>query len=141
MQEVQAAIADAPKASPSSEILLRLDNGQNSAVVRVVDRAGTVNVSVHANDQDLRSSLRSNLSDLTTQLNAQGLKAEGLKTSQSPSENRPDQGTKDQRSPNQQAGPQGDRQAPRERRGNSRWLEELQEQTSTNFANPGGKNS
>jgi hypothetical protein len=143
MQEVQTMVADSPKTGPSSEILLHLDTGGTSAAVRVVDRAGTVNVSVHASDQDLRSSLRSNLSDLTTQLNAQGFKAEGLKTasSQGSSENRPDQGARDQRSPNQQPAAQGERQSPRERRNSGRWLEELQEQTSANLANSGGKNS
>ncbi len=143
MQEVQTLIADSPKTGPSSEILLHLDNGQSSAAVRVVDRAGTVNVSVHASDQDLRNSLRSNLSDLTTQLNTQGLRADGLKTAspQNSSENRPDQGTRDQRAPSHQPSPQGDRQSPRERRNSSRWLDELQEQTSADLASSGGKNS
>jgi len=143
MQEVQALIADSPKTGPSSEILLHLDNGQSSAAVRVVDRAGTVNVSVHASDQDLRNTLRSNLSDLTTQLNTQGLRADGLKTAspQNSSENRPDQGGRDQRAPSHQPSPQGDRQSPRERRNSSRWLDELQEQTSADLANSGGKNS
>ena len=143
VQELQPLFAETPKTNPTSEILLQLDNGQTSAAVRVVDRAGTVNVSVHAADQDLRNSLRANLSDLSTQLNTQGLKTEAVRTVASQaSENRADQGPQEQRSPGQQHSfQQGDRQSPRERRPSAQWLEELQEQTSENLANTGGKNS
>jgi len=140
LQDLHALAADAPKTTAPSEIVLHLDNGQTSAAVRVVDRAGSVNVSVHASDQELRTSLRTNLNDLSSQLNAQGVKTESTRTgsSQASSENRQDQGPQDQRSngQQQQSSPQGDRQSPRGRRATAQWLNELQEQTS--FANPGG---
>ena len=138
LPEVQPLVAETPKTSASSEIVLQVANGQASAAVRVIERAGTINVAVHAPDQDLRSSLRSNLSDLATQLNAQGLKSDAQKTvaTQAAAENRPDPGTQDQRSPGQQhSAPQGDRQPQRDRRSASRWLEELQQQTSVNPGN------
>ena len=133
-----------PRTNPSNEILLNLGNGQSSAAVRVVDRAGTVTVSVHASDQDLRNSLRANLNDLTTQLSAQGVKTEVLKTAstQSTPESRQEQGNPQQRGSGQQHSlSQNDRQSQRERRGNSQWLEELAEQTSASTVQPGGKNS
>ena len=144
LAEVRPLIAEAPKVSPSNEVLLHVGEAQSSAAVRVVERAGTINVAVHATDPDLRNSLRSNLSDLTAQLNAQGLKTEGVRTTsmQGASENRPDQGTHEQRSSGQQqSSHQGDRQGQRDRRGNGQWLEEFADQTSANAGNPGGKNS
>ncbi|HMD50941.1 MAG TPA: hypothetical protein VKG79_17635, partial [Bryobacteraceae bacterium] len=148
IQDIHALPADAPKTASPSEILLHLDNGQTSAAVRVVDRAGAVNVSVHASDQELRTSLRTNLNDLSAQLNAQGVKTESTRTASSlgSSENRSDQGAQDQRSNGQQQqqqqfSQQGDRQSPRGRRASAQWLDELQEQTSASIANPGGNNS
>jgi hypothetical protein len=128
----------------SNEILLSLGDGQNSAAVRVVDRAGTVTVSVHATDQDLRNSLRSNLGELSNQLNTQGIRTEVVKTAsaQPASENRPQQGGQEQRnSGQQQSFSQNDRQSQRERRANVQWLDELAQQTSTNTGQPGGSKS
>jgi len=145
LHEVQPVLPELPKPSVSSEILLHLNGtAQDSAAVRVVDRAGTVNVSVHASDPELRSSLRSNLSELASQLNGQGWKTEAVKTTVPPpnSGNTPDSGTHGQRSFNQQQSPaNSDRQFQRDRRPSSRWLEELEQQTSGNAGNSGGINS
>jgi len=144
LSELQPLNVTPPRVTSNNEILLNLGNGQSSAAVRLVDRAGTVSVTVHASDQDLRNSLRSNLSDLTTQLNAQGVKTEVLKTvsAQSPSENRQEQGGQQQRSSSQQHSlSQNDRQSQRDRRANSQWLDELAEQAGASTMQPGGKNS
>jgi len=70
-----------PRTSGSSEILLHLTgNDASSAAIRVADRAGSVNVSVHAADPVLRESLRSNLGELSNQLNAEGWKADVVKS-------------------------------------------------------------
>jgi hypothetical protein len=140
IQEIHVLPAESPKPSGTSEILLQVSDGQSSAAVRVVDRAGGVNVSVHAADQDLRTSLRANLNDLSAQLNTQGLKTDSVKTTtQSSPQGRSDQGPQDQRSGGQQhSAPQGDRQSPRGRRASALWLNELQEQTSTT-ANESGR--
>lgn len=142
--ELQPLNLAPPRTNPSSEILLDLGNGQTSAAVRVVDRAGTISVSVHASDQDLRNSLRSNLSDLTTQLNAQGVRTEVLKTvsAQAPPESRQEQGGQQQRGSSQQHSlSQNDRQSQRDRRANNQWLDELAEQAGASTLQPGGKNS
>ena len=142
--QMQALNLAPPRTNLNNEILLNLGNGQTSAAVRVVDRAGTVTVSVHASDQDLRNSLRANLSDLTTQLSAQGLKTDVVKTAsaQSSPESRQQQGNPEQRSSSQQhSSSQNDRQSQRERRGNNQWLEELAEQTSESTVQTGGNNS
>jgi hypothetical protein len=144
IQEIHVLPAEGPKTASPNEILLQVGDGQNSATLRVVDRAGGVNVSVHAADQDLRTSLRTNLNDLTAQLSGQGFKTESAKTtaSQSSSQGRSDQGPQDQRSEGQQhSAPQGDRQSPRGRRASTLWLNELQEQSSAVAGNPGGNNS
>ena len=142
--QLQALNLAPPRTNASNDILLNLGNGPTSAAVRVVDRAGTITVSVHASDQDLRNSLRTNLSDLTTQLSAQGLRTEVLKTAsaQSSPESRQEQPSQQQRGSSQQHSlSENDRQSQRERRGNDRWLDELTEQTSASIAKPGGKNS
>lgn len=144
LSELQPLNVAPPRLNPSNEILLNLGNGQSSAAVRLVDRAGTISVSVHASDQDLRNSLRSNLSDLTTQLNAQGVKTEVLKTvsAQPAPESRPDPGGQQQRSSGQPHSLfQNDRQSQRDRRANNQWLDELAEQASASTLQPGGKNS
>lgn len=139
IQDIHALTADAPKTTAPSEILLHLDSGQNTTAVRLVDRGGSINISVHAADQETRNTLRANLNDLSSQLNAQGLKTEiRTASSQGSSENRPDQGTQDQRSGGQHSQPQGERQSSRDRRASNLWLDELQEQTSATTANPGG---
>jgi len=144
LADVPQVAAEPPKLTAGGEIVLHLDNGQAAAAVRVMDRGGAINVAVHAADPQLRNNLRSNLSDLTSQLNAQGLKAETVKPAlaQGASENRPDQGDPQQRSSHQQQpSPQGERNGQRDRRGNGRWLEEFAEQTSASTANLGGTNS
>ncbi len=144
LSEPQPLNVAPPRMNLNNEILLNLGNGQSSAAVRLVDRAGTISVSVHASDQDLRNSLRSNLSDLTTQLNAQGVRTEVLKTvsAQSPPESRQEQGSQQQRPSSQQHSfSQNDRQSQRDRRASSQWLEELAEQAGASTLQPGGKNS
>ena len=80
IQDVPPILPEIPKPPASTEILLQLaGQNQSTASVRVVDRLGTINVTVHAADPDLRSSLRSNLSDLASQLTGQGYKTEMVK--------------------------------------------------------------
>ena len=143
LSEIHPLALETQKATPGSDILLHVENGAASAAVRVVDRAGAINVTVHASDPQLRGTLRSNLNDLTAQLNTQGLRTETIKTAPAPggSENRPDQGDPQQRSSQQPPSPfQGDRHSQRDRRGNERWLAEFDEQTSSS-SEPGGKKS
>ena len=147
VHEVQAILPESPKAaSANQEILLHLPGtNQSVAAVRLVDRSGTVNVSVHASDPELRTSLRSNLSDLASQLNGQGFKTEVIKPAviAAHADNAQDSRHDGQRSANQQqqSPTPGDRQPQRDRRANSsRWLEELNQKTSGNPDAEGGSN-
>ncbi|MBZ5610064.1 MAG: hypothetical protein LAP38_17515 [Acidobacteriia bacterium] len=146
LDNAQPVAPEPLKPNVSGQILLQLGTkDQASAAVRIMDRAGAVNVSVHAPDQDLRNSLRSSLGELTSQLNQQGWKAEVVKAPVAPvpmhSENRPDSGTQGQRSfSQQQSSGDGERQPQRDRRSNSRWLDEFEQQTSGNTGNSGGNN-
>ena len=140
LHEVQPIMPEAPRASAASEILLQLGDKDQAAAIRVSDRAGTVNVSVHATDGDLRSSLRSNLGDLASQLTHQGWKTEVVKTGAALTRGETSQDPQQdgQRSPGQQQGSsQGERQPQRDRRSSSgQWQAEFEEQTG----NSGGKN-
>jgi hypothetical protein len=133
-----------PKTSASSEILLHLtDNDQSAAAIRVVDRAGSVSVSVHASDPVLRESLRSNLGELSNQLAQQGWKAEMLKPAAlaAQSESQQDSHPGGQQSPQQQQqhSSGGERQSQRDRRTPSGiWQQELEQQISSGDAHPGG---
>jgi hypothetical protein len=141
-QESHLLAPDLPKAPASSEILLHLTDGDQSlASVRVADRAGSVNVSVHASDPVLRESLRTNLGELSTQLNQQGWRADVIRSAVAAThpEGQQDSRSPEQRGSQQQQSPGGDRQAQRERRGNGgQWRQELEQQTSGNDARPGG---
>ncbi len=143
MHEAQPVASDSPKASLNGEILLHLQgNDQSSAAIRLVDRAGSVNVSVHASDSDLRNSLRSNVGELVSQLNGQGWKADvdkpAIATVRAQTSQDPQSGG--QRSPGQQQPPSdGERQPQRDRRSSNRWLDELQQQTSSQSGSSGGK--
>jgi hypothetical protein len=140
-QEGHLLMPEMPRSSASSEILLHLtSDDQSSAAIRVADRAGSVNVSVHASDPVLRESLRSNLDDLSTQLNTQGWKADVLKSvaASMHSESQQDSHSSEQRSSQQQSSG-GDRQPQRDRRGNgSQWRQELDQQIAGGDARPGG---
>lgn len=145
VHDAQPVLADSPKLNLSGEILLHLQgNDQSSAAIRVVDRAGSVNVSVHASDTELRNALRSNVGELVSQLNGQGWKAEvdkpGISAARAQTSQDPQ--ADGQRSPGQQQSSNGsERQPQRDRRsGAGRWIEELQQQTSGQSGNPGGKN-
>lgn len=131
-----------PKTSASSEILLHLTgNDQSSAAIRVADRAGSVNVSVHASDPVLRESLRSNLGDLSNQLSSQGWRADVLKSSSIAAHagGQQDSHAGGERSSSQQQSSGGDRQPQRERRANGgQWQKELEQHTSGGSAHPGG---
>ncbi len=131
-----------PRTSASSEILLHLTgNDESSAAIRVADRAGTVNVSVHASDPVLRESLRSNLGELSTQLNAQGWKADVMKTAvvATHSESQQDSHAGGQRGSQQQQSSGAERQPQRGRRVNGgQWQQELDQQTTGGDALPGG---
>ena len=142
IQDVQPALPDVPKPPASAEILLQLaGHDQTNASVRVVERSGTVNVSVHSTDSDLRNSLRSNLSDLATQLTGQGYKTEMVRPAviAANTNNQHDSrqsGRESSGQPQQQFTPDG-RQPQRDRRANSdRWRDELEQETS---GAPGGK--
>lgn len=142
-QETHSLLPEMPKSSTGSEILLHLTDGdQSSAAIRVADRAGAVSVSVHASDPTLRDSLRSNLDDLSTQLNSQGWKADMIKTtaaishSESPQDGR---SGGERSSQQQQQGSGSDRQS-RDRRGNpGRWQQEFDQQITRGQAPAGGK--
>jgi hypothetical protein len=145
MQDLQPVPPETPKVAASSEIQLHLKaNDQTSASIRVTDRAGAVNISVHASDAQVRNSLRSNLSDLSAQLNTQGWKTEVVKTASVV--NRTDSG---QETPpggrhsfsQQQHSANTERQPDRNRHPNSgQWQDEFEEQITGNDANRGGKN-
>lgn len=144
VHEVQAILPEAPKTTPNAEILLHLPGkDQSIAAVRLFDRSGTVNVSVHTPDPELRNSLRSNLGELASQLNGQGFKTEVVKPTviAAHADNAQDSRHDGQRSANQQHhSTPGDRQPQRDRRTNpGRWREELEEETSRN-AYQGGAN-
>jgi len=136
MHEAQQILPETARPNAAAEIMLQLGGKDQAASIRVTDRAGTVNVSVHAADAELRSSLRTNLGDLATQLSHQGWKTEVVKTgtvlTRAETSQDPQQGG--QRSPNQhQPSSQGERQQQRERRSSSgQWLAEFEEQASGN---------
>jgi len=143
VHDVQAILPEAPKATPSAEILLHLPGkDQSVAAVRLVDRSGTVNVSVHASDPELRNTLRSSLGDLASQLNGQGFKTEVVKPTvvAAHADNAQDSRHDGQRSAShQQQSTPGDRQPQRDRRTNSgQWLEELEQETSGDAGTQGG---
>jgi hypothetical protein len=140
-QETHLLTPELPKTSGTSEILLHLTaNDQSSAAIRVAERAGTVNVSVHASDPVLRESLRSNLGDLSSQLNDQGWKADVMKSpavaTQSGQQDSHEGGHSGS---HQQQSFGGDRQAQRDRRANGgQWQQELDQQTLGGDAPSGG---
>lgn len=142
VQEAYLAAPEMPKGSASSEILLHLPgNDQSSAAIRIADRAGSVNVSVHASDPILRESLRSNLGELSAQLNTQGWKAEVLKSAAvaAHSESQQDSGGQGQRSSQQQQSSGGERQQQRDRRpSGGQWQREFDQQITGGDAHPGG---
>jgi len=142
-QEAHLLTPEAPKAPASSEILLHLTgNDQSSAAIRVADRAGAVNVSVHASDPVLRESLRANLGDLSNQLSTQGWKADLVKSAPvaTPSGSQQDSHAGEQRGSQQQQSFGGDRQSQRDRRaGGGQWQQELDQQVSGGDAHTGGK--
>jgi hypothetical protein len=141
-QETHLMAPELPRTSASSEILLHLTgNDESSASIRVADRAGTVNVSVHASDPVLRESLRSNLGELSTQLNAQGWKADVMKSAAvaTHSESQQDSHAGGQRGSQQQQSPGAERQPQRGRRANGgQWQQELDQQTTGGDALLGG---
>ncbi len=140
-QETHLMAPELPKTSSSSEILLHLTgNDESSAAIRVADRAGSVNVSVHTSDPVLRESLRSNLGELSTQLNAQGWKADVIKSAATAAhpESQQDSHTGGQRGSQQQS-PGGERQPQRDRRSSGgQWQQELDQQITGGDAYPGG---
>ncbi len=141
-QEAHLLAPDMPKTPASSEILLHLTGAdQSSAAIRIADRAGSVNVSVHASDPVLRESLRSNLGDLSNQLSDQGWKADVSKSAMvaTQSASQQDSHESGQRGSHQQQSFGGDRQPQRDRRTNGgQWQQELDQQTSGGDALSGG---
>jgi hypothetical protein len=140
-QEAHLMAPEMPKTPASSEILLHLTGtDQSSAAIRIADRAGAVNVSVHASDPVLRESLRSNLGDLSNQLSGQGWKAEVTKSAiATQSGSQQDSPQSGQRGSQQQQSFSGDRQPQRDRRSNGgQWQQELDQQISGSDALSGG---
>lgn len=142
VQDTHLLTPDAPKPAAGAEILLHLNDGsQSSAAIRVADRAGAVNVSVHASDPGLRESLRSNLGELSAQLNQQGWKADVAKTAVAathPESQQDSHWTGQRGGQQQQQSSNGDRPQ-RDRRGNNgEWHQELEQQVSGGSARPGG---
>jgi hypothetical protein len=140
-QETHLLTPELPKTSGTSEILLHLTaNDQSSAAIRVAERAGTVNVSVHASDPVLRETLRSNLGDLSSQLNDQGWKADVMKSAAVAAQSgQQDSHEGGQSGSHQQQSFGGDRQAQRDRRANGgQWQQEFDQQTLGGDAPSGG---
>jgi hypothetical protein len=142
-QEAHLLAPELPKTTASSEILLHLtSNDESAAAIRVADRGGSVNVSVHASDPVLRESLRSNLGELSTQLNDQGWKADVTKSAatvaaQSGSQQDFHQGG--QRGSQQQQSFGGERPPQRDRRSNSgQWQQEMDQLITGGDAHSGG---
>jgi len=134
--DLQQVPVEAPKTAAATQIQLHLSgNDTSSASIRVMDRGGAVNVSVHASDPQLRNSLRSNLSELSGQLSSQGWKSD-VRTAAlaAPNGGAPDSGADGKNSFNQQQKfAQGERQDQRDRRGNSAdWQDEFEEQITSN---------
>ncbi len=144
LEILQPVAPELPRPHTNGQILLQLGTkDQASAAVRITDRAGSVNISVHAPDESLRNSLRSNLGELTSQLNQQGWKTDVVKAPVAPlpthSDSRSESGPQGQRSFSQhQPSGEGERQPQRDRRPDNRWLEELEQQTSGDAGTPGG---
>ena len=144
-QDLQSIPPETPKPTASSEIQLHLTaKDQSSASIRVTDRAGAVNISVHASDPQVRNSLRSNLSDLSAQLNTAGWKTEVVKTASVVTRTDSGQDTPPDgkhSSSQQQHSANTERQPDRDRHPNSgHWQDEFEEQITGNDANRGGKN-
>ena len=141
-QEAHLLLPEPPKTSTSSEILLHLaETGPSSAAIRVGARAGLVNVSVHASDPVLRESLRSNLGELSTQLNSQGWKTDVTKSAavEMQSGSQQESHTGEQRGSQQQHNFGGHRQPQRDRRATGgRWQHEFDQQISGDGAHSGG---
>jgi len=141
--DLQLVPPEAPKTGVSPEIQFHLTgNDQSSASIRVTDRAGAVNISVHASDPQLRNSLRSNLSELSGQLNDQGWKTEVKSAAVMPhAEGGQDTSSNGKNFSNQQKQfTQGEPQPQRQRRPNQeQWQEELEHQISGNEATGGNK--
>jgi hypothetical protein len=139
-QETHLMAPELPRTSASTDILLHLTgDDQSSAAIRVADRAGSVNVSVHAADPVLREALRSNLEQLSTQLTGQGWKADMLKPAAiaAQSESQQDSHSGGQRSSQQQQSFGG--QPQRDRRAQAGyWQQELEQQISGGDAQTGG---
>lgn len=145
MHEAQQLLPEPVKPNSTSEILLQLGGKDQPAAIRVSDRGGAVNVSVHAADPELRTSLRSSLGELASQLSHQGWKTDVVKsgTPVPRAETSQDFRQDGQRSPSQQQpSAHGERQPQRDRRANGgQWLAEFEEQSSGNSGNRGGTNS
>ena len=145
VQDIQPALPEIPKPPSSTEIMLQLaGKDQSTASVRVVERSGTVNVSVHASDPELRNSLRANLGDLASQLSSQGFRTEVIRPAvgAANADNQHDsrQGGENPAGQHQQHLGQDGRQAQRGRHSNSEsWLEQFEEQTSGTAGTDGGK--
>jgi hypothetical protein len=140
--EARMLTPELPRSSASSEILLHLAaDGQPSAAIRVADRAGTVSVSVHAADPILRESLKSNLGELSAQLDTQGWKTDVVKSAAiaAHADAQQESHAGEQRGSSQQQSSGGDRQAPRDRRGNGgQWQQELDQQLTSSEVPLGG---
>jgi len=141
--QAHMATPELPKTSSTSEILLHLTGNDPAsadikAAIRVADRAGSVNVTVHASDPVLRESLRTNLSELSSQLANQGWKTDVVKTAAAAGQSSSQQDSHE----GGQRGSQnfgGDRPQ-RERRGNGgQWQQEFDQQISGGDASSGGK--
>jgi hypothetical protein len=71
----------------SKQITLPLDSaGMRDIEVRLVDRGGNIQVSVHSPDREVRSTLRANLQDLIGSLETHGIRAESIARAGEPSQ-------------------------------------------------------
>jgi hypothetical protein len=144
VHEIQTALDQQSKTNATNEILLHLGGrDQSIAAVRVMDRGGSVNVSVHASDHQLRDSLRSNLGELASELNAQGWKTDVIKPAIATErfEQTQDSRQDGQRSSGQQQTFTGEeRQSAKDRRANNdEWLDTFEQENSGDQNNTGDK--
>ena len=141
--EIQQHLETPVKALASQEISLQVSgSNQTTASIRVADRAGTVNISVHASDPVLRDSLRSNLGELSSRLNTQGWKTDLSRPAPAAShgETARDSRSEGERSFSQQQQSFNGRQQQQQRRTSpARWRDELEQQVSGQPAGTGGK--
>jgi hypothetical protein len=122
--EAHTAPLTAPPAGPMKEISLQVEAAEGQKVeVRMVQRAGDLQIAVRSVDSDTAQGLRHGLSDLASRLNESGYHAETWRPGQpSPSQQSPSDGSQSQSGGSQQDRGQRDNNS----RNRPRWIQELE---------------